>query len=266
MSENKLARLDAGEANRRLLNKEESRQDFRRVEAASVKRRTKLHSHEGKNLLVRCFYSFQASMYFVSDLGRTKLPHEAVEEIEAAVLDKLQATSDMLNQAIDHAEVLLKANNIDTLATYDTVAMEEEVGITSSLGRRYFELIHKLDQLMPLMQTLQIEDVLTEREKEKQRSALKRAVLSIKSSARNFELGIRRRMNEVDRARLAEEALKATAEPRPAADEKVAVEKQEGTMPGIQAEFTAAETGRPGETEPSNQLEGEAATPVAAAA
>ena len=56
-----------------------------------------------------------------------------------------------LNQAIDGAELLFKNHSIETVATYDTVPLEVEVGITSALGRRYFELIHKLDQLMPCL-------------------------------------------------------------------------------------------------------------------
>jgi hypothetical protein len=78
------------------------------------------------------------------------------------------------------------------------VPLEVEVGITSALGRRYFELIHKLDQLMPLLQTLEIEEVITEKQVEQQRSRFKRIVLALSSMMRNFAMGCRRRMNEVD--------------------------------------------------------------------
>jgi len=214
MTANKLARLDTGETNQRILSKEENRADFRRVEAASLKRKTKLSSPEGKRLFARCFYSFQASVYFITTMGRTKLPHEAVEEIETAIRTKLEEATKELNKAIDAASELLKRNNVESIATYDTVALEEEVGITSALGRRYFELMHKLDQLMPLLQTMQIEEIVTEREEEKQRSKMKRQVLSITSSARNFNTGIRRRMLEVDRAKAVEEAAKSAPKPR----------------------------------------------------
>ena len=198
MSENKLALLDTGEANRRILSKDEYRADFRRVEAASLKRRTCLASAEGKRIFARCFYSFQASMYFVSALGRTKLPHEYVEQIEQSVRSKLEEGTKELNQAIDGAELLFKNHGIDSAATYDTVPLDVEVGITSALGRRYFELIHKLDQLMPLLQTLEIEEVITEKQVEQQRSRFKRLVLAMSSSTRNFAMGCRRRMNEMD--------------------------------------------------------------------
>jgi hypothetical protein len=218
-SETALVVLDNGEANRRILAKKEHRADFRRVEAASLKHKTRLESPEGKRLFARCFYSFQASMYIVSTLGRTKLPLPDVEHIEQAVRAKLEEATTELNRAIDGADLLLKNHNIESVATYDTVPLEEEVGITSALGRRYFELLHKLDQMMPLLQTLEIEEVISEKEAEKQRSKLKRIVLGMSSTGRNFAVGIRRRMNEAD-------AKKAEAEhnPRNGAAKKVSQE------------------------------------------
>ena len=58
--------------------------------------------------------------------------------------------------------------------------------------------IHKLDQLMPLLQTLEIEEVITEKQVEQQRSRFKRIVLALSSMMRNFAMGCRRRMNEAD--------------------------------------------------------------------
>jgi len=53
---------------------------------------------------------------------------------------------------------------------------------------------------------LEIEEVLNEREVEKQRSRFKHITLHISTAARNFSRGVRRRMNEVD-------AKKATQAP-----------------------------------------------------
>lgn len=201
MSESTLAVMDSGEANRRILSKDEYRADFRRVEAASLKRRTSLASGEGKRIFARCFYTFQAGMYFVSTLGRTKLPRESIEQIEQAVRAKLEVAAKEVDKVIDSAELLLKQNSIEVIATYDTVPLEIEIGITSALGRRYFELIHKLDQAMPLIQTLEIEEVINEKAAEHQRSNCKRIVLSLSSTVRNFSSGVRRRMNEEDAKR-----------------------------------------------------------------
>src|SRR5258707_7958352 len=106
MNETALALLDSGEANRRILAKDEYRADFRRVEAASLKRRTHLASAEGKRIFARCFYSFQASMYFVSALGRTKLPHEYIEQVEQAVRSKIEDATAEINRAIDGTALL----------------------------------------------------------------------------------------------------------------------------------------------------------------
>ncbi|MBY0367321.1 hypothetical protein CDN99_12465 [Roseateles aquatilis] len=210
MNESALAVMDSGEANRRILAKDEYRADFRRVEAASLKRKTSLASGEGKRIFARCFYTFQAGMYFVSTLGRTKLPRESIEQIEQAVRVKLEVATKEIDKVIDGAELLLKQNSIETIATYDTVPLEIEIGITSALGRRYFELIHKLDQAMPLVQTLEIEEIISEKQAEHQRSNAKRIVLSLASTVRNFSSGVRRRMNEAD-------AKKAEGDERPAA-------------------------------------------------
>lgn len=210
MTTTRLARIDTGQINERILSKQEYRADFRRVEGASLKRKTTLASPEGKRLFARCFYSLQASMYFISHLGRAKLDHALVERIEDDVRAALEAGAKEIDDAIDQAEALLKHHAIETLASYDTVPLVEEIGITSSFGRRYFELIHKLDVIMPMLETLAIEEVITEREHELRRSRFKRVVLSVSTRARNFWSGLRRRMNEQD-ARAAAVAAKGRA-------------------------------------------------------
>ena len=237
MTANALALMDKGDANRRILSKDEYRADFRRVEGASLKRRTMLKSAEGKRIFARCFYSFQASVYFISTLGRTKLPHESVEKIEQALRERFEAAAKDLNQSIDGAELLFKQHGIAAAATYDTVPLEAEIGITSALGRRYFELIHKMDQLMPLLQTLEIEEVITERQVEHQRSKSKRLVLAMASTARNLAAGIRRRMNEAD-AKKTESEGKRGAAPVPSAVAPV-VDMPATELPEIEQESSA---------------------------
>lgn len=227
MTSTRLAVIDTGQVNERILNKDEYRADFRKVEGASLKRTTHLSSPHAKRMFARCFYSFQASMYFISQLGRAKLDHDVVERIEQNIREALDAATDEINKAIDQAEALLKHQNIETLASYDTVPLQEEIGITSSFGRRYFDLMHKLDIVMPMMETLAIEEIISERELETRRSLYKRVVLSISTKARNLWMGVRRRMNERD-ARLAAEAAKPkpqtsrpTPSTNPATDESI---------------------------------------------
>lgn len=198
MSMTRLAVIDTGQINERILNNKDYRADFRRVEGASLKRKTALSSPEAKRMFARCFYSLQASMYFISHLGRAKLDHAVIERIEEDVRAALEAGTKEINDAIDQAEALLRHHQIEILATYDAVPMAEEIGITSSFGRRYFELIHKLDVIMPMLETLAIEEIITEREHERRRSRFKRVVLSVSTKARNFWHGVRRRMFEQD--------------------------------------------------------------------
>ena len=244
MTHTRLAVIDQGEANERILNKEEYRADFRKVEGASLKRKTQLASPEAKRMFARCFYSFQASMYFITQLGRTKLDHSVVERIEEDVKAALEAGTQEINEAIDHAETLLKHHQIETIASYDTKPLVEEIGITSSFGRRYFDMMHKLDIIMPMMETLAIEEVITEREHEMRRSRYKRIVLAISTKARNFWTGVRRRMNEAD-AKLLAEAAKGKGTGRTAVAAKAAeaaTDQANGEAAVPQAAEAVAET------------------------
>jgi hypothetical protein len=107
----------------------------------------------------------------------------------------MEAVAEKLNQAIDEAEALFKAHGITSVATYDTVPLDVAVGVLSSSGRRYLEVLGKLDQLMPLLQTLEIHEVMSPQEVDVQRAALKRQVRDVANGTRNFATGLRRRMN-----------------------------------------------------------------------
>ena len=195
MADTQIVKVDQGAVNDRILAKE-VKADFRRVEAASVKMMTHFTSAEAKRLFVRCFSTVQLNAHFVSVIARTKLKHEDVERVEAALRERLESVTDDLNKAIDGAEALFKNNGITHSATYDTKPLELEVGIISPSGRRYFEVLHKLDQLMPLLQTLEIHEVITPRDADIQRAGFKRAIRGVAGTARNLATGLRRRMNE----------------------------------------------------------------------
>jgi len=52
--------------------------------------------------------------------------------------------------------------------------------------------------LMPLLQTLEIHEVITTQAVDMQRASLKRQVRDVANGARNFAMGLRRRMNAMD--------------------------------------------------------------------
>jgi hypothetical protein len=74
----------------------------------------------------------------------------------------------------------------------------EKVRIASTLGGRYFDLIYRLDELMPLLQRLQIEALIDESQAQRQRSKAMRMVLAICRMARALCIGCRHAVNESD--------------------------------------------------------------------
>ena len=146
-------RLDEGGINARILAKE-AKADFRRVEAASRKIQTTLCSPEVKRQFVRHFNRMQLNMYLISVIARTKLPHMVIQQIEGALKAQLEKLHAEVNEAIDGAEALCKTHGITRLATYDTEPLAIEAKVISRFGRRYLELMMKVDQLMPMLDTL----------------------------------------------------------------------------------------------------------------
>ena len=189
-------RLDQGGINARILAKE-AKADFRRVEAASRKIQTTLCSPEVKRQFVRHFNRMQLNMYLISVIARTKLPHAVIEEVEAALKAQLEKLHAEINEAIDGAEALCKVHGITRLATYDTEPLAIEAKVISSFGRRYLELMARVDQLMPMLETLAIDEVIEVTQLDLQKALAKKSVRQVAGAARNFAFGLRQRMNAV---------------------------------------------------------------------
>ena len=188
-------KLDQGGINARIIAKE-AKADFRRMESASRKIPTAFGSPEVKRLYVRFFNSMQLNTHFISVMALSKLPQEAVEKIELSLQEQIDKLTGKVNRAIDGAEVLFKANGITSVATYDAEPLALEVKVISKFGRRYLELMTKVDQLMPMLETLAIDEVIALRELEMRKSQFKRMIRQVAGAARNFKIGIQRRMND----------------------------------------------------------------------
>ena len=137
---------------------------------------------------------------------RLKEENAAAATAAGAVIHRLDLAKDDLSAAIDGAEALYQANGITSTATYDTVPMELDVGVLSSSSRRYLEILGKLDQLMPLLQTLEIHEVITTQAVDIERAALKRKVRDVANGTRNLAARLRREMNAMDARRAAGES------------------------------------------------------------
>jgi len=139
----------------------------------------------------------QLNMYLISVIARTKLPHMVIQQIEGALKAQLEKLHAEVNEAIDSAETLCKAHGITRLATYDTEPLAIEAKVISSFGRRYLELMTKVDQLMPMLETLAIDDVIEVAQLDLQKALAKKSVRQVAGAARNFAGGLRQRMNAV---------------------------------------------------------------------
>lgn len=170
--------------------------DFRKVEAASIKMQVQFASVDTKRIFVRCFSSVQLNSNLISNIAPHRLPREAIEQIESSIKTECQSIKQLLDKTIDWAEVLFKQHGITTPASYDIDPFILEVGVITSIGRHYLEILGKLDQLMPLLQTLEILEIASSRELDQKRKVVKRRVRAVASSTRNFALGLRKRMRD----------------------------------------------------------------------
>jgi len=196
LSSAKIVRVDEGRINSRIIARE-AKADYRRIEAASIKKLVCLSSAQGKRMFVRHFVTLQLHVHFIAVFARTRLDSDELEKVEEAIRSQLNTVHQSLLQAIDGIEHLFKEHGISTVATYDNQPLEIEVGVISSIGRRYLESIEMFDQLMPCFQTLEIYEVLTPKAIDTQVALLKRALRNVSVTSRRFALGLSRRMNEV---------------------------------------------------------------------
>jgi len=189
---------DNGETNVRLLARE-IKTDFRRVESASRKIRTVLHSPEGKRLYLRFFNSASLNMHFIAVIAPINLPANEVEAVVEKLEDLMETNSMVLNEALVHAEQLCQRNGIIDLATYDIAPLVVEARVHSKLGRHYLELIGKVDQLMQILETLVIDEVMSNGEMAARKAKAKRAVRSVGSAIRLARFGLHKRINSLPR-------------------------------------------------------------------
>lgn len=256
MADIEFVKHDQGGVNARILAKE-TKADFRRVEAASLKIKASFASAEGKRLFIRYFNTFQLAIHFISVISRTRLNHNDVAKVEALVRVQMDKIADELNHAIDGAEALFQANGITSTATYDTVPMELDVGVLSSSSRRYLEVLGKLDQLMPLLQTLEIHEVITTQAVDIERAGLKRRVRDVANGTRNLAARLRREMNTLDARRGAGDPQAAPV-PQTEPDEMDPVEDR--SDPPVEPSASDAKAPPPEAAESTEAGEGTAAT------
>lgn len=165
------------------------------IESASRKVTITLCSPEGKRLYLRCFEITQIHFHYVTVFARMKIPEQEVARIEGELRTMLDNRIARLNQALVDAEAKCHAHGITSLASYDVEPLIFETKIFSMLDRRLLELIEKVDQLMPMLETLCIDEAMTPSQLIVEKSKIKKTVRGSTKAARLVRAALERRAN-----------------------------------------------------------------------
>jgi len=187
-------KADHGATNRKLLARQAAA-DLTRIESASRKINIHLSSPEGKRLYLRCFDITQMNLHFIAVFARMKLPGDDVNKVEQELRQLFDARLARLNQSLVDLEAKCQANGIVTLATYDVEPMLIEAKVYSTLGRLLLEMIEKVDQLMPMLETLCIDEAISTGQLNIEKSRIKKNVRGAASSTRMLRMGLEKRLS-----------------------------------------------------------------------
>jgi len=182
--------------NSRIIARESKRDYLARVESAQLLLARQLFSPEMKRLFLRVFDSFQLNMLAVSVFARTRLPSDQIEPIEKAILTDLDTYAAEVDRATAQAQVVMDQSGVTHPAGYKAMPLQLDVRVISRFGRRYFELMEKVDLLMPMLETLGIYELISQSEVDIQKALFRRRVRSLAMAARAYAAGLRKRMRE----------------------------------------------------------------------
>lgn len=196
-------KADHGATNRKLLARQAAA-DLTRIESASRKISIHLSSPEGKRLYLRCFDITQMNLHFIAVFARMKLPADDVDKVELELRQLFDSRLARLNQSLVDMEAKCEANGILTLATYDIEPMLIEAKVYSTLGRLLLEMIGKVDQLMPMLETLCIDEAISPSQLTIEKSRIKKNIRGAASATRMLRMSLEKRMTTADTASNAE--------------------------------------------------------------
>lgn len=185
-------RQDHGEMNQKLLQRQ-ALESLAPVESAGRIVKMSLSSPEGKRLFLRYFDITQLHMHYISKIARLSLPDADIEQVEKQVLELVEEKIDSIDKEMVRVEQELHKNNIDSLATYVIEPLTLEVRMLGKIGRRLLELIGKVDQLMPMLETLAIDELISESQLSIKKNLFKRMVRSVGGIVRTLKIGLQRK-------------------------------------------------------------------------
>ena len=102
MPDIQIVKMDQGGANARILAKEATKADFRRVEAASLKMPSASRAPRAKRYFVRLFNTLQLNPLHLGDRPDAARSRGR-EQVETAIRTQMETVAENLNKAIDGA-------------------------------------------------------------------------------------------------------------------------------------------------------------------
>lgn len=97
-------------------------------------------------------------------------------------------------------EQQLRLHHIDSLATYAIDPLVLDARVLGKIGRRLLELIGKIDQLMPMLETLAIDELISESQLNIKKSVFKKAVRSVAGVVRTLKSGLQKKKSQSEQA------------------------------------------------------------------
>ncbi len=164
------------------------------IEAPRRRIPVKIYSPEFKRTLFRFFDTLQVNVHFVSVFGRMRLPEQQVVGVETWLLNRIATLTAEVEHAIAETRALFDAHGILTPAEYEAPPIDIEVRVISNFGRRYLDLMVRADELMPLLETLSIDEVITQSEFQQRKQVVVRKVRAIAGAARTAAGTLRNQM------------------------------------------------------------------------
>ncbi|MBW3512021.1 hypothetical protein [Janthinobacterium sp. NKUCC06_STL] len=185
-------RQDHGEMNQKLLERQ-APASLSPVESAGRIVKMSLSSPEGKRLFLRYFDITQLHMHYISKIARLSLPDADIELVEKQVFDLVQEKINIVDKEMVRVEQELRKHNIDSLATYTIVPLTLEARVLGKIGRRLLELTGKIDQLMPMLETMAIDELISESQLNIKKTFFKKSVRAVASVVRTLKSSLQKK-------------------------------------------------------------------------
>ncbi len=126
------------------------------IEAAGLKATVTLFSPEAKRLWRDVFLLTQACVHYVRVIGRYTLDDSVVDKAEAMIENQLSKQMDAIDLHIASTTRRCNEKGVKELATYNVKPLILTVSVFSTFDNRFLDLIAKVDQIMPMLETLAI--------------------------------------------------------------------------------------------------------------